>query len=84
MANVSCPAGQQLTGAGGDINTFNGQIVLDAVFASLDATGGGFAAFEDDTGNSSPVERQVLRDLREQRPAGGGEERRRQRADQEP
>ena len=51
VANLTCPAGQQLTGAGGDINTFNGQIVLDAMFPNLDNTGSGFAAFEDDTGN---------------------------------
>src|SRR4029079_5094335 len=53
VSTLSCPTGQQLTGAGGVTDTFNGQTVLDAVFPSLDATGGGFAAFEDDTGNPS-------------------------------
>ena len=54
VVTAPCPAGKQLTGAGGDINTLNGQIVLDAVFSNPGATGAGFAAFEDDTGNPSP------------------------------
>ncbi len=54
VVTAPCPAGKQLTGAGGDINTFNGQIVLDAVYSNAAATGSGFAAFEDDTGNPSP------------------------------
>jgi hypothetical protein len=51
VVRAACPGGKQLTGAGGDINTFNGQVVLDATFSELDASGSGFAAFEDDTGN---------------------------------
>jgi hypothetical protein len=51
VVRAPCPGGKQLTGAGGDINTFNGQVVLDATFSELDASGSGFAAFEDDTGN---------------------------------
>ena len=51
VVRAACPAGKQLTGAGGDINTLNGQVVLDASFSELDASGSGFAAFEDDTGN---------------------------------
>jgi len=51
VVRAACPGGKQLTGAGGDINTFNGQVVLDASFPELDASGSGFAAFEDDTGN---------------------------------
>ncbi len=53
VVRAPCPGGRQLTGAGGDINTFNGQIVLDATFPELDASGSGFAAFEDDTGNTT-------------------------------
>ena len=51
VVRAPCPAGKQVTGMGGDINTFNGQVVLDATFPELDASGSGFAAFEDDTGN---------------------------------
>jgi hypothetical protein len=40
-------------GMGGDINTSNGQVVLDAVFPGLDLTTGGFSAWEDDTGNTA-------------------------------
>ena len=51
VVHAPCPGAKQLTGAGGDINTLNGQVVLDASFPELDASGSGFAAFEDDTGN---------------------------------
>ena len=51
VVHAACPGGRRLTGAGGDINTLNGQVVLDASFPELDASGSGFAAFEDDTGN---------------------------------
>lgn len=54
VVSAPCPAGRQLTGAGGDINTFNGQVVLDASFPDPGATAAGFAAFEDDNGNASP------------------------------
>ena len=47
----SCPAGKQVVGGGGDINSSNGQVVLDAFFPDAALTGYGAAAFEDDTGN---------------------------------
>lgn len=47
-----CPAGKQLTGFGGDINSANGQIVLDAVFPP-DLRRGGFSAWEDETQNAA-------------------------------
>jgi hypothetical protein len=50
-ATASCPAGKRVLGAGADINTFNGQVVLDdvrpnAALTSVTATG-----LEDETGN---------------------------------
>jgi hypothetical protein len=47
-----CPSGKVLIGMGGDINSANGQVVLDAVFPSLTLDSAGFAAWEDDTGNT--------------------------------
>ena len=46
-----CPVGKQVVGGGGDINSSNGQIVLDALFPDAALTSYGAAAFEDDTGN---------------------------------
>lgn len=48
-----CPAGKQVTGFGGDINSPNGQVVMDAVFPNAALTGAGFAAWEDETGNNA-------------------------------
>ena len=47
-----CPAGRQLLGIAGEINSSNAQVVLDAIYTT-DATAStaGFAAWEDATGN---------------------------------
>ena len=52
--SVSCPAGKRVFGAGADINTFNGQVILDdlrpnAALTSVTANG-----LEDETGNPAP------------------------------
>jgi hypothetical protein len=52
VKEVSCPAGKQVTGGGGDINSPNGQVVLDALFPDVALTSFGVAAFEDDTENA--------------------------------
>jgi hypothetical protein len=48
---VGCPTGKQLTGVGGEINSANGQVVLDSVFPA-DLRRAGIGAWEDETGNS--------------------------------
>ncbi len=53
MIQVSCPAGKRVVGGGGDINSSNGQVVLDAFFPDAALTTYGAAAFEDDTGNAA-------------------------------
>jgi hypothetical protein len=53
LFNASCPAGKQVVGTGGNINTPNGQIVLDAVFPDQTLTTAGIGAWEDDTGNTA-------------------------------
>ena len=47
-----CPTGKVLVGTGGEINSANGQVVLDAAFPTVALDGAGFAAWEDDTGNA--------------------------------
>jgi hypothetical protein len=54
FVSPSCPGGKVLTGVGADINSLNGQVLLDV----LDAAGGGAGnvaveAIEDETGNSA-------------------------------
>lgn len=50
FADAFCPAGKEVVGAGGDINTPNGQIVLDSVTPSSQV-GTSVGATEDETGN---------------------------------
>ena len=53
VVSAPCRPGQKLTNVSGDINTFNGQIVLDSVFPNADLTSAGMAAFEDRSGNQA-------------------------------
>ena len=48
-----CPGGKSVIGMGGTINSPNGQVVLDAVFADVDLTTASISAFEDGTGNTA-------------------------------
>jgi hypothetical protein len=51
---AGCTAGKQLVGMGGEINSPNGQGVLDALFSDpASPNSAGAAAWEDDTGNAS-------------------------------
>src|SRR6185503_1050634 len=50
LVTASCSPGKSVIGAGGTINSSNGQVVLDALFPQPDLTGATIAAFEDDTG----------------------------------
>ncbi len=53
VVEAECPLGKQVVGMAGNINSPNGQVVLDAVFADAELTTVGFAAGEDDTGNTA-------------------------------
>ena len=53
VKQVNCPAGKQVVGGGGEINSANGQVVADAFFSDVALTSYGAAAFEDDTGNAA-------------------------------
>jgi hypothetical protein len=53
LVDAPCPAGKQAVGTGGDINTPNGQIVLDAVFPYPDLNTTGMGAWEDESGNTA-------------------------------
>jgi hypothetical protein len=53
VVDTPCPVGKRVVSAAGDINTPNGQIVLDAVFSYPGNATAGFAAWEDDTGNTA-------------------------------
>ena len=50
---LNCPAGKQVVGGGGEINSANGQVVADALFPDVALSSYGAAAFEDDTGNAA-------------------------------
>ena len=53
VVTAPCPVGKSLISMAGTINSPNGQGVLDAVFPDEALTTAGFAAWEDDTGNSA-------------------------------
>jgi hypothetical protein len=48
---VNCPAGKRVLGAGADIHSFNGQVILDDIRPSSDLTSVTVNALEDETGN---------------------------------
>jgi hypothetical protein len=49
---ATCPAGKRVLGAGADINSFNGQVVLDDLRPNAALTSVTANALEDETGNS--------------------------------
>lgn len=51
---VACPAGKRVLGTGGDVNTFNGQVLLDALRPAASLAHVTMAAAEDETGNPAP------------------------------
>jgi hypothetical protein len=50
--SVSCPAGKRVLGAGADINSANGQVILDGLQPNAALTAVTVNALEDETGNS--------------------------------
>ena len=48
---VSCPAVKRVLGTGGDVNTFNGQVLLASIRPDASLTSVTMAANEDETGN---------------------------------
>jgi hypothetical protein len=48
---VNCPAGKRVLGAGADINTFNGQVILDDLRPNAALTSVTVNGLEDETGN---------------------------------
>jgi hypothetical protein len=50
---VTCPAGKQVLGTGADLNTLNGQVVLDDVRPNAALTSVTANAHEDETGNTA-------------------------------
>ena len=53
VAIAPCPGGKSVIGLGGTINSPNGQVVLDALFADIAVSGANMSAFEDGTGNDA-------------------------------
>ena len=53
VIQAPCPAGKQVLGGGGTMDSPNGQIILDAMYTNPALTSFGYAAWEDETANSA-------------------------------